>query len=200
MSSDAFSLTDDGMANGQTGPHPGQPGAQMAASLGLLAVSTRANGLCNAMCYFQLPNTTLPMPGWNRISFHQTVQPASAACRQQQRSSAVSLHGSLRIRMSAILAGRLGPGVERSPSPNHNRQATAVQKRVVIQKRMQFSIVSCSYTAQCLGASCLKPTHPRLPACGIISEWHAVPTADGRLGIWEPVPGLFDPVSPVGNT
>lgn len=55
VSSDAFSLTDDGMAKGQTGPHPGQPGAQMAASLGLLAVSTCANGLCNAMCYFQLP-------------------------------------------------------------------------------------------------------------------------------------------------
>lgn len=40
--------------------------------------------------------------------FHQIVQPSTAASRQQQRSSAACLHGSLRIRMSAILAGRLG--------------------------------------------------------------------------------------------
>jgi hypothetical protein len=117
--SDALSLADDGIAKGQTGPHPGQPGAQMAASFGLLAVSTCANGLCDAMCYFQLPYS---IDAASEQDFHQAVQPPSAACRQQQRSSAVRPHESLRIRMSATLAGRLGPEVGRSPSSNHNRQ------------------------------------------------------------------------------
>lgn len=67
----------------------------------------------------------------------------------------------------------------------------AVQKRVVIQKRMRFSIVSCSYTAQCLGASYMKPTQP--------SQCAQYLRANVRLGIAEPVPGLFDPVSPVGD-
>ena len=66
--------------------------------------------------------------------------------------------------MSAILAGRLGSEVERhaiAQSSNHSSVVAAVQKRVVVQKRMQFSIMSCSYTAQCLGASCMKPTDLR---------------------------------------
>lgn len=118
--SDASSLTDDGMAKGQTGPRPRPAGCQswpLAGPAGCFNVCQRPEQ-CDVL--FSAP---ILMAGWNRISIRPCSQAAQRAGKQQ-RSSAVCLHGTLRIRMSAILAGRLGAEVERpapAPSSNHNR-------------------------------------------------------------------------------
>lgn len=169
--SDASSLTDDGMTkrpNRSSPPTSRVPG--LAASWACRLFQPVPTASANAMLVlFSAPLSTFGL----EQDFRQAVQPGSAASRQRQRSSAVCLHGSLRIRMSAILAGRLGiwggalcnGALVKSQSP-----WAAVRKRVVIRKRMQFSIVSCTYAAQCLGASCMKPTRPRPPACRIIPQ------------------------------
>lgn len=118
--SDASSLTDDGMAKGQTGPRPRPAGCQAWP----LAGPAGCFNLCQRPLQCDVFIFSSHVDGGLEQDFHQTVQPGSAGCRQQQRSSAVCLHGTLRIRMSAILAGRLGAEVERSapaPSSNHNR-------------------------------------------------------------------------------
>lgn len=68
-------------------------------------------------------------------------------------------------------------------SSNHNRHGAAVQKRVVIQKRMQFSIVSCSYAAQCLGAKLHETDSPErrppTPRMWNNTSLHIVPAVEG---------------------
>lgn len=59
------------------------------------------------------------------------------------------------------------------PSSNHSSLVQTVEKRVVIQKCMQFSSMSCSYTAQCLGRQLHETDSPEAPppACGIIPQY-----------------------------
>lgn len=97
---------DDGMAMGQTGPQPPRPAGCQAWPLAWASRLFQPVPTASALrcVYFQLP---CRRRDWNRISI-KIVQPSSAGCRQRQRSSAACLHETLRIRMSAILAGRLG--------------------------------------------------------------------------------------------
>lgn len=69
----------------------------MAASLGLLAVKrcfNCANGLCNAMCLFSAPLTSIDA-GLEQ-DFHQAELPVQRA-GNKQRNSAARPHESLRI-------------------------------------------------------------------------------------------------------
>lgn len=153
VNSDASSLTDDGMANGQTGPHPGQPGAQLAASLGLLACFNLCQRASAMLCvYFQLPPTDkVSMPGCNRIPTSPSGQPVQRAGSKQRSSAAPSPRVPEDRNVSYIgRAPRTWSGA--LPVVKSQPQVAAVRKRVVIQKRMRFSIVSCSYTAQCLSS------------------------------------------------